>query len=296
MLKVLKNDIKQLLQNKPDLLTGDDFVDIFLNYDLSTVLLDSLMPYIKERFETKCHLYSTNKFETKYSVYNIFTAIGKNQHLTLDFCVKYKKELGLSIFLNKNISTENLIKIIDAAPSEYNYDFYYFSQRDDIPMDAVSKYKDKLDWFELLKNNKYPEDFLRKHIDYIKWESLCSYYELSEIFINDFKNLIDWEFSVIHQHLSEKTLRDNAFRFNDREWRALSKYKKLSEQFILDFKDKLDMNLITKYQNLSDEFIDNNKDILKLVNLHLNPNVSKSYILNLELEMKNKQNKSFKHI
>lgn len=275
MLKVLKKEVEYLLTHKPDKISGHEFEYIFSNYIISVTLIESLIPYIEV---------IKDKYFYSYAVDNIWSSIARHQYLPIDFCIKYADKLGYKLYENKSISVDSLVKVLEV--DETNTYWYKLSQRNDITAYIANKYKDNLRWFNLLQNNDYSEEFIREHIEYINWESLCSYYELSENFINDFKNLIDWQFATIHQHLSEKILRENSFRFNKREWRSVSKYQKLSEQFILDFIDKLDLNLVTQYQYLSDDFIDANRDKLKLVNLHLNPYVSKMYLLKLQAESK----------
>ena len=203
----------------------------------------------------------------------IWEYIGKMQPLNIDIIYQFKKELDLyNLIQNKNIPTSTILKIVDDNLGKY------LGYRNDISMDVVEEYKDKLNWFYLLKNNRYSEDFLMKYIDYIDWTSLCSYYNLSEEFLRKFQSKLDWEFATIHQNIPEDMLRNNTYRFNSRIWEHISKNQNLSEEFIEEFTEDLNWNLITKHQNLSFEFIIKHKKKIAWVNIHLNPYVDKTLI------------------
>lgn len=121
--------------------------------------------------------------------------------------------------------------------------------------DFIEKYKDKLNWREVLQANEFSEDFIRRYLKYMDGGLLVATQHLSEEFLWEFRDFIDWEY--LWQDVSNDFLRKatNYIHWNSYIWR-----KRLTEELLREFRDYLDWTVISHTQTLSEPFIKENWD------------------------------------
>lgn len=147
-------------------------------------------------------------------------------------------------FRNNNVLAEDYLY--------FQVDWYELSNMPGLPLNLIKKYKDKVNWHCIVREQTLPEYFICEHINYVFFEELAKYQYLSEKFMDKY-------------FLNLNTL-------------YISRYQKLSEKFIESHIDKLNLECIVKYQKVSMNFIEKYIDILNLGYVAENQNLSEQFI------------------
>lgn len=174
--------------------------------------------------------------------------ISSLQTLTINFLREYKEHINWRIYLithaHKEIITENFLEEFK------NYiDWAYIT----VPLseDTIRKYQDKVDWTQVVINQKLSENFMREFQHKLDWSAISFHQDLSEDFIREFYYKVDWNSISRKKNLSENFIREFRDKVN---WETISIHQTLSEDFIREFQDKVDWKYIYYYQTLSEPF------------------------------------------
>ena len=181
----------------------------------------------------------------------------------------------------------NNVKILGIDPEDYKTFYlcrtcrqYQYFDWNDISLhpkllqypNLIEKYKTKLEWWKICREQKLTEEFIEKYADYVDWEDVCQYQKLSEPFIEKYKDRMGWSFVFFAQTLSIEFIEKYIDKIdNEDKWTSLSAHQKLPEWFIEKYKDKVDWVYISQYQNLSPEFIIKHIDKIEKTILYNEP-------------------------
>lgn len=184
------------------------------------------------------------------------------QEIYFNMTIEERMELiTMANFINR-MEIRYKKSIDDLYPSEWMAISY---SKIPIPAYFLEKYKDKLNWFGICRNQKFNDAKIRKFFDYLDLDAIGIIQTLSEEIIREYIDVFDWDDITTTQTLSEDIIREAYYNSGDilspKAWRNISRYQKLSENFIEEFSDKgIEWRFISTHQILSDEFINKHKD------------------------------------
>ena len=140
-------------------------------------------------------------------------------------------------------------------------------------IEVIDRYKDKLNWYQLVRHNKFTIDQINKYLNCFDIQDLVHYQKLTEKFIFDnvitkykgynLYTIMDIVFK--YQKLSEKFIIDYIENYNDNEniWHSICFFQKLSLEFIEKYKDRIKWTMIIKNMKFTEEFILSHKDYFR---------------------------------
>ncbi len=187
--------------------------------------------------------------------------------LTLEFCKENPDKIDWSRINNSKTQ----------LPYEFMRTFQHYinwnslSCYQDIPIDLVKLYHNKLYWEQMVKRKQLPHNILILCPEHY-WSYLYLYQMLSEkyliaLVIIDNLNETDWDNISKYQQLSPSFMRTYADKLN---WKLLSQYQILPENLIEEFAYRVDWHDIMIFQTITEDFRETHKFSYCLNNLYLN--------------------------
>lgn len=152
----------------------------------------------------------------------------------------------------------------------YNHEWYLdwdkISAIKNLPVNAIDKCPDKLDWNVVAKNTSFKEEYLEKYYNRIPKDLLCRYQKLSDTFLNNhWHDLKHYMYELCNgQKLSENFMREHK---DELDWDILSYSQSLSEVFMDEMSDVLNWNWISAKQKMNSGFIEKHIDDISLIQL-----------------------------
>ena len=142
-------------------------------------------------------------------------------------------------------------------------DWEKISAHEDLPVSALRKCPDRLNWSLVCKNTQMTENTLETFYKYLDLDKVSEYQNLTVRFIenhlSDFKPCIT---SICdHQTLSMSFMREYA---DILDWSAISRSQLLSEAFMTEMSDYIDWTWACAKQKMSAKFIETNIDKINL--------------------------------
>lgn len=176
--------------------------------------------------------------------------------LTLEFCEKNPDKIDWSRINNSKTQLPDEFM----RTFQHYLNWYSLSCHQDIPVDLVKLYRDKIDWMEMIERKQLPQTILILCPEAWRF-CLFQYQTLSEEFIIvlvtiDKPDKIDWDNISRYQKLSPSFMKTYA---DDLDWVTMSRYQILPEYLIEIYQYRVDWTDIMKYQTLTDQFKSNHK-------------------------------------
>jgi hypothetical protein len=203
------------------------------------------------------------------------------QNFSENLVRKIYKRLSWSSLLAKQIVPIDIIdNHITNEITLSNSDWYNIWSKQNIDINFVSKYIDKVQWHPLSSNKNivslefiqmYGEDIIwqefTKHsisenilvhflykFDFFCWSNICRYTELSNEFIKTYLQYMDIGTVLRYQVLSQNLLNDIVDNFNETDFdfnfQNIAVYQPLSKDFIIKYKNLLPLRTIIRNKHI----------------------------------------------
>lgn len=130
-------------------------------------------------------------------------------------------------------------------------DWREISEIENLPIEFISKYSERLDWKVLSYSQKLSEEMIELYSDKVSWHTISYYQKLSEKFMEKFWDKLDRYLIQETTTFSEEFIEQHAEKLN---LTSLVCHQKLSEDFLEKLWDKLIPEEVVKCQYLSEEF------------------------------------------
>ena len=191
---------------------------------------------------------------------------------TLDFhelCKIYPFDENLAFILRYKIDWNTLYiynQVIDKLFFYNNEGFLNWeriSMHKNLPVTALKRCPDRLNWTEVCKNTQMNEPTLELFWEFLDYEQVAMNQKLSNGFIEKHLDQLKLFMEDIcdNQQLSIDFIREHK---DIVDWRAISRSQKLSESFMLEMKDYIDWTWASYKQKMSAGFIENHMDLINL--------------------------------
>jgi hypothetical protein len=155
--------------------------------------------------------------------------------LSEDFIMEFYTYIDFSKLSSKVLTN----RIIDMYFDEINWE--EASRYKEISDENIEKFKDKLDWQQLLQHHNFSVDQVDKYFTYIGKELINSVKPITEALLRKYEEFIDWKYVLlcfeIPCDLIDKHLAD--FYDDEDTWGRIRKYSNLKEWFIMKYYDQL---------------------------------------------------------
>lgn len=206
----------------------------------------------------------------------------RSRVVDLDFLLDNILSLSDHLFLREiNIPTDVLMEFDKMGNTPYFRNFNYLIMYQELPMEFINKYIDKLDFNLLIIYQDLTEGFIMDNIHRVDFTNLSTqtyyreYREYSLDFLEVFKECTNWRYES-----SKRVLTPEFFnKFNNKiEWDVVVIFNEsLTEDLIDLYHDKFDWDLISKHVNLSNDFVIRNSDKLNFYHLYTNNRISNEF-------------------
>lgn len=142
------------------------------------------------------------------------------------------------------------------------------SERENLTMDFIETFADKVNWRLVTRYCKLSEDFMRKYEDKVDWVEVSSYETLSDKFVDDFADRFNWSDLSQHLAMSKKMILKYIERM---DWDRAPFYQKKIDEDVVEAvlasnkKDELNWHglMCRAWYHWSEEFLEKHDEDLK---------------------------------